>query len=119
MPLIPTKIKIAAGNDTMAVDWSDGHSSVYPYAFLRARCPCAMCTDKHAGPPKPESALPMFGAKRLKLQKAELVGRYALQLFWNDGHASGIYSFEYLRELCPCEECASRARTGAAGQAKV
>lgn len=108
MSVIPTKIKIAAGNDSMAVEWSDGHASTYPYSYLRDQCPCAMCTDKHAGPAKPETAFPMFGAKRLKLEKAELVGRYAIQLFWNDGHSSGIYSFEYLRELCPCDTCAAR-----------
>ncbi len=115
MPVIPAKIKLAAGNDTMAVEWSDGHTSVYPYAYLRERCPCAMCTDKqNVAAPKPETAFPMFGAKRLKLQKAELVGRYAVQLFWNDGHASGIYAFEYLRELCPCDACAARARAESA-----
>jgi DUF971 family protein len=115
MPLIPVKIKIAAGNDTLAVEWSDGHASVYPYAYLRDRCPCAMCTDKHAGPASPVTPLPMFGKRRLALQKAELVGRYAVQLFWNDGHASGIYSFEYLRELCPCEGCVARAGAGSGG----
>ena len=115
MPLIPTKIKIAAGNDSMAVEWSDGHASVYPYAYLRGRCPCAMCTDKKAGPAMPVTPFPMFGKSRLALQKAELVGRYAVQLFWSDNHASGIYSFEYLRDLCPCEVCAARAPAGSAG----
>ena len=115
MPLIPTKIKIAAGNDTMTVEWSDGHTSVYPYVYLRERCPCAMCTDKHTGPPKCGTALPMFGTKRLKPQKAELVGRYAVQLFWNDGHLCGIYAFEYLRERCPCDACAAPARIEPAG----
>ena len=115
MPLIPTKIKIAAGNDTMTVEWSDGHKSVYLYSELRDQCPCAMCTDKHASPAKPETPFPMFGAKRLKLEKAELVGRYAVQLFWNDGHSSGIYAFEYLRELCPCDACAAPARIEPAG----
>ena len=35
----------------------------------------------------------------------QLVGRYALQFSWNDGHATGIYPFEVLREICPCPEC--------------
>jgi len=37
--------------------------------------------------------------------KAELVGRYALQIYWSDGHSSGIYTFDYLRNLCPCTDC--------------
>lgn len=36
----------------------------------------------------------------------EPVGRYALRFQWSDGHATGIYTFEYLRELCPCPSCA-------------
>ena len=47
----------------------------------------------------------MFGSGPLKLQKADLVGRYALQMYWSDGHSTGIYTFDYLRDLCPCAEC--------------
>jgi DUF971 family protein len=36
------------------------------------------------------------------------VGRYALSFHWNDGHQSGIYSWEYLRRVCQCEECKQR-----------
>ncbi len=49
----------------------------------------------------------MLGVRPLKPNRAELVGRYALQIFWSDGHSTGIYSFHYLRELCPCGECAA------------
>ncbi len=38
---------------------------------------------------------------------AEGVGRYAIRFTWNDGHEHGIYSWEFLREFCPCRECAS------------
>jgi DUF971 family protein len=47
----------------------------------------------------------MLGTKPIGPIRAELVGRYALQIFWNDGHSSGIYAFDYLRRLCPCAEC--------------
>jgi DUF971 family protein len=40
-----------------------------------------------------------------KPTEAKAVGRYALNFHWNDGHASGIYSWDYLREMCQCEEC--------------
>jgi DUF971 family protein len=42
----------------------------------------------------------------LKMLKVEPVGGYAVQIHWNDGHSAGIYSWEHLREICPCAECA-------------
>ncbi len=105
MPLSPTKIKLAGENGTLRVEWSDGHVSAYPYRYLRDKCPCATCTGQPAYKSPAPSPLPMFGEKPLKPSRAELVGRYALQIYWNDGHSSGIYAFDYLRGLCPCAEC--------------
>jgi DUF971 family protein len=101
----PTKIKLAGENDTLRVEWSDGHVSAYPYRYLRDKCPCATCAGRPAYKGPAPSPLPLFGEKPLKPARVEPVGRYALQIFWNDGHSSGIYSFQYLRELCPCAEC--------------
>jgi len=105
MPQIPTKIKLAAGNDTLSVLWADGHLSAYSYRYLRDRCPCATCSEGGGTAPPPSNLLPMLGVKPLKPERAELVGRYALQVFWNDGHSAGIYSFDYLRRLCSCPQC--------------
>ncbi len=105
---VPNKIKLAGENNTLTVQWSDGHVSAFPYKYLRDRCPCAGCTGAHGPVTTAPPALPMFGSKPLKPERAELVGRYALQIFWNDGHSSGIYSFEYLREHCPCAECKAK-----------
>ena len=105
MPNLPTKIKLAAGNDTLSINWSDGHTSAYPYRYLRDHCPCATCREGGGTHQQPSSLLPMLGVKPLKPERAELVGRYALQIFWSDGHSSGIYSFDYLRSLCPCPQC--------------
>ena len=105
MPHVPTKIKLDAGNDTLAILWADGHASVYAYRNLRDRCPCASCTEGGEEHQEPSSLLPMLGVKPLKPERAELVGRYALQIYWNDGHSSGIYSFDYLRSLCSCPQC--------------
>jgi DUF971 family protein len=41
----------------------------------------------------------------LKMIDLEEVGKYALRIIWNDGHSSGIYSWDYLRSICPCGEC--------------
>jgi len=113
MPPVPAKIKLAAGNNTLVIQWSDGHESTYPYRYLRSRCPCATCEE--AGPP-PEQAvggLPILGQKPLHPARAELVGRYALQIFWSDGHSAGIYAFDRLRKLCPCTECRALRETAA------
>jgi DUF971 family protein len=102
------------------IEWGDGHSSHYDFFYLRDKCPCATCNEErdkkaHAtvGGPAPELAgglpgmgpsLPMFKPKPTARQ-AKAVGAYAIQIDFSDGHATGIYSFEYLRSVCPCEEC--------------
>ena len=104
----PTKIKLAAGNNTLAIRWSDGHESSYPYHYLRGKCPCATCEETPPPAQQAVGGLPILGQKPLHPERAELVGRYALQIYWSDGHSSGIYAFEYLRNLCPCPDCTAR-----------
>jgi DUF971 family protein len=108
VPIVPKRVKLAAGNDTLSIEWSDGHVSAYPYRYLRDKCPCATCAESGPSLHIEAGPFPILGQKPLKPERAELVGRYALQIYWNDGHSSGIYSFPYLRELCPCAECAWR-----------
>jgi len=92
------------------IDWRDGHHSEYALVYLRDKCPCASCTGAHGTPPRqpeaatPASPFPMF-QPALKILNAEPVGNYAVRMHWSDGHSSGIYSFDYLREICPCGEC--------------
>ncbi len=108
MEASPTTIKLAGGNDTLTIQWSDGHLSAYPYRYLRDKCPCATCTELGPPPPAAPNPLPIFGVKPLKPERADLVGRYALQIYWNDGHSTGIYSFEFLRASCPCTDCTAK-----------
>ena len=89
------------------IDWKDGVSSDLPLAFLRDHCPCASCTGAHGtepqrsnySDPKPDP-FQMY-KPALKIDRVAPVGHYALQIFWNDGHNSGIYTWEYLRTLTP------------------
>jgi DUF971 family protein len=110
-PVRPVRIKLDAGNDSLAVAWSDGHESRYAYSTLRSQCPCATCLGKETESAAPTSAAPfaMF-KKAVRPERVEVVGRYALQVFWNDGHSTGIYTFTYLRGLCPCAECEAERR---------
>ncbi|MGH9583959.1 MAG: gamma-butyrobetaine hydroxylase-like domain-containing protein [Bryobacteraceae bacterium] len=96
------------------IDWRDGHHSDYPLAWLRDKCPCATCSGAHGTAPERSSyskpaAFPMF-RPALKMSSVEPVGQYAIRIYWNDGHSTGIYSFDHLRSICPCEEC--RAKQG-------
>ena len=96
------------------IDWKDGHHSEFALAYLRDECPCASCTGAHGTEPKKSNyAKPdpnpfqMYQAK-LKMLNVEPVGAYAIKIDWSDGHNVGIYSFDYLRRICKCAECAAR-----------
>ena len=109
----PTSVKVhvtsGAGVDIV---WSDGHASHYDFAYLRDECPCATCNDERirkaafatAGPAS-AAALPMFKPKP-RAQSATTVGNYAIQITFTDGHATGIFSYDHLRSICPCADCA-------------
>jgi prepilin-type processing-associated H-X9-DG protein len=118
---VKVRVSTGAGVDIL---WADGHSSHYDFAYLREQCPCAMCDDArrkkedvaaHAasGPGIGASAvLPMF-KPRPTARAAKAVGNYALQIDFSDGHTTGIYSYDYLRTICPCEACAEAFRAQA------
>lgn len=94
------------------IDWRDGHHSDYSLAYLRDECPCATCSGAHGTEPQKTnySAPNPFQMYKpaLKMTSVEAVGSYAVRIFWNDGHSTGIYSFDHLRRICPCAECKAR-----------
>ena len=96
------RLRSPRGAKTTEIDWGDGHKGVYPHEVLRGYCPCAGCQG-HSGT---ISFVPAEGIA-LELDDIEKVGSYALRFTWFDGHASGIYSYKYLRSLCRCAECAA------------
>ena len=104
-------IKLTTGTG-VDIEWKDGHRSSYTFQYLRDACPCAMCNEernrvgrKPGEGLKPEpGVLPLFKPVA-RATEAEAVGRYAIRFTWNDGHLHGIYSWDYLREVCPCEQC--------------
>jgi DUF971 family protein len=81
----------------LVLHWGDAQRSELMLDAVREACPCATCGGS-AG--KRGGGLPMLGdSSRTELQGIQVVGRYALQLSWRDGHDTGIYSFELLRSL--------------------
>ena len=115
----PTDVKVHVSSGAgVDITWADGHASHYDFVYLRDNCPCALCNDERMkkGTPKgslgaPASAvLPMFKPKA-KARGAHAMGHYAIQIDFTDGHATGIYSFDYLRTICPCQDCAREFRS--------
>jgi DUF971 family protein len=113
----PVKLNLKK-DEKLEIEWRDGRRSTYPIAYLRSMCPCASCKavrgGHESGHPPAIAAVPVDQPKRTSLTilpgnyaqplsalKAELVGNYALRIDWSDDHGSGIYSFEYLREISP------------------
>jgi DUF971 family protein len=105
-PLIPLALG-RDGSDRLRIDWSDGHQSVYTWAHLRANCPCAGCRDERSRPPDPFRILKPSELEPLAPASMPRVGRYAYKIVWTDGHDTGIYTLEHLRELCQCSQCAA------------
>jgi len=92
------------------IDWKDGHVSEYDLKYLRDKCPCATCTGAHGTPPRQTTESSPFQMYKpvLKMLSVEPVGHYAIRINWSDGHNTGIYSYEHLRDICRCAECQSR-----------
>jgi DUF971 family protein len=93
--------------------WSDGHVGPCSVRTLRDRCPCAGCSGETVllrtfpGSPAPDDV-----PGKYELVRADVVGNYAVQLTWGDGHREGLYTWDVLRGLCECPSCvASRAGT--------
>ena len=99
--LMPKRIKRVTPRQT-DIYWSDGHVSAYPSWYLREKCPCADCVDEFTGERR---IVPGSIPATVERINVELVGNYALQFEWSDHHGTGLYTFDLLRELCPCPEC--------------
>ena len=93
----PTRIE--RGDTGLEIQWKDSSRSELPYRFLREKCPCAHCDAVRFGN-DPFHILPSDDFfENLRLVDIQRVGRYAVRLIWSDGHRTGIYTFQFLREL--------------------
>ena len=87
--------------DFLAIRWAGGDETVIPLVELRSHCPCAECSgepDVTGAVRMPAHRKPLTEAS-FELGGFDRVGAYALALTWGDGHSSGIYSWDLLREL--------------------
>ena len=95
----PKQIKII-DKHKLSLCWNDDTLSIISLKYLRDECPCATCKGetilfKTFRPPKPT----MLSPEMYKIKSIDVVGEYAIQIGWKDGHNTGIYSWEYLKTL--------------------
>lgn len=117
----PTDLRLDR-REGLTVTWGDGVVSRYPLVYLRKRCPCATCRTERetsgatesgsaskvaslSGEPGKRSIslsiLPEGVDRATQFVDAKMVGSYAIQITWGDGHSTGIYDFRYLRVIAP------------------
>lgn len=97
----PTKLELA-GADRLRITWSDGQIREYTIRELREKCPCATCREKRRAPPPPLNMLPVLSAAEtqpLRIVGMKPTGNYAYSIDFSDGHDTGIFTLESLREL--------------------
>ncbi len=101
----PSSITLIRHKSLLKISWDNGREGEYPLAGLRAACPCAECRQKEDQ--RGDTISPKLLERPLQpgmsagIRSIEKVGNYALRLIWDDGHAHGIYSWDYLYALCP------------------
>jgi DUF971 family protein len=83
----------------LALSFADGDEVYLPLELLRRACPCASCQGEPDAMGRVLRPVVEHGPRAFDLQKFETVGGYAIQLYWADGHSTGIFSYSYLKRL--------------------
>lgn len=95
----PLQIKVE-DKSNLLIKWDDNSQTRLSLKYMRDECPCASCKGETIllrtyRPPKPQVLSPDM----YKIKSIKVVGGYAIQILWKDGHDTGIYSWEYIRQL--------------------
>ncbi len=84
------------GDRNLSIAWNDGRADLVDVVKLRKACPCASCVDEWSGRPL---LVPEQVKESVRPTRVRSIGRYAIQVFFSDGHSTGYYSFPLLRSL--------------------
>jgi len=101
----PIPKRIHRTDRAVTITWDENHVATHSARDLRLNCQCAECRDEMTGyrlldpDTVPEDISPL---------RISLVGAYAIKIDWSDGHNTGIYAFDTLLNLCPCDACLTR-----------
>ena len=106
----PASITADRAKAELTIVWEDGHQSVYSFSLLRHACPCAECAGGHENMRRDPDPVVFYlpeieDSPKVRISGIDPVGNYGINILWEDGHHYGIYNWDYLRKLCPCEEC--------------
>jgi DUF971 family protein len=91
---VPTEIKLHQKSRVLEVAFDDGRTFRLPYEYLRVFSPSAEVRGHGPG-----QEVLQTGKREVEIRHVEPVGSYAIQPTFSDGHATGIYSWDYLYEL--------------------
>lgn len=94
------------GDSELLILWDDGERCLYSNIYLQLHCRCASCVDEWTGE---QIVKPQDIDADVRILDIQPVGRYGVRFRWSSGCQTGIYTFEYLRSLCP-------GKGGAAGE---
>ncbi len=96
MSYIPTQIEPYSPTEMM-IAWNGGQKFAVPYVEIRFYCPCAGCVDEHTGRRTIDKSSINPSIRPTQVQ---VVGRYAIQITWSDGHDTGMFHYDRMLELC-------------------
>ncbi len=99
--IFPNNIQVI-GNE-IAIAWNDGTETFMELELFRRSCPCAACggePDVLGYVVRPEG---QYTAESFEMERWHIVGGYAMQPTWGDGHSSGLYAFDYIRKLAAAQ----------------
>jgi DUF971 family protein len=82
----------------LSIQWDNGEKTICFTKTLRQHCPCATCQEEREN----RDPLKVISSdqEHIELKKWRYVGNYAVKLEWSDGHDTGIYTYEFIRQLC-------------------
>ena len=90
---------IATVGTELALAWEDGKENYLSFEGLRRACPCAACCGEADALGRVIRPNVHYKDNSFDLVRYEMIGGYAVQLFWADGHSTGLYPFQILRDL--------------------
>ncbi|MGA9522106.1 MAG: DUF971 domain-containing protein [Myxococcaceae bacterium] len=95
-PPVATQLELSPDRHFLVITWDDGAQSRLSAKTLRGLCPCAVCVDEWTNQRRHD---PSKVADTTTFQGLQPMGNYAVNLAFSDSHSTGIYTWQYLREL--------------------